>query len=189
VDIARGGNDKTAIVERHGTWFGRIHKYAGSMTPDGPSVVALFVPLLRDGAKANLDVIGVGTSVYDTAIGQGLSVAGINFGAGSHEYDKSGSLAFSNLRAEFYWRLREALEPINPDNPRDANRKPIALPPDSELLGDLRALRWKMAASGIQIESKDAVKKRIGRSPDCGDAVALALYQEGPAIYAVGVGG
>ena len=35
--------------------------------------------------------------------------------------------------------------------------------------------RWKQTAGGIQIEAKDEIAKRIGRSPDRGDAVCLAL--------------
>jgi hypothetical protein len=31
-----------------------------------------------------------------------------------------------------------------------------------------------MRATGIQVEAKEDIVKRIGRSPDCGDAVALA---------------
>ena len=36
-----------------------------------------------------------------------------------------------------------------------------------------------MRVSGIQIESKDDIKKRIGRSPDVGDAIVLACYVGG----------
>jgi hypothetical protein len=64
------------------------------------------------------------------------------------------------------WRLREALDPDKGEN--------LALPPDTELKADLCAPRWKLTAQGIQIELKDEVKKRIGRSPDKGDAVILA---------------
>jgi hypothetical protein len=43
-------------------------------------------------------------------------------------------------------------------------------------MADLVAPQWKITASGIQIESKDDIKKRLARSPDCGDAVVLANY-------------
>ena len=73
-----------------------------------------------------------------------------------------------NVRAEAYWGLREALDPVKGDN--------LTLPDDPELLADLVAPHWKLSASGIQIESKDEIKARLGRSPDCGDAVVLAHY-------------
>jgi hypothetical protein len=75
-------------------------------------------------------------------------------------------MKFRNNRSFLMWRFREALEPVKGEN--------LALPPDSELKADLCAPRWKLTASGILIESKDEIKKRIGRSPDKGDAVILA---------------
>ena len=75
-----------------------------------------------------------------------------------------------NLRAELWWNLRELLDP----NPR-VNPSPIALPPDDVLLADLTNVRYKFDSKGrIQLESKEEIKKRLGRSPDRGDAVVLA---------------
>jgi hypothetical protein len=87
--------------------------------------------------------------------------------------EKSGALAaddtvgFANRRAEMWWRMREALDPLNSD--------PIALPPDAALKADLAAPRWKLGVSGVLVESKDEMRKRLGRSPDRGDAVCMAL--------------
>jgi hypothetical protein len=39
---------------------------------------------------------------------------------------------------------------------------------------DLTAPRWKLTARGIQIEDKIEIRKRIGRSPDVGDAIVMA---------------
>jgi hypothetical protein len=39
---------------------------------------------------------------------------------------------------------------------------------------NLTVPRYKAQASGITVESKDDVRKRIGQSTDTGDAVALA---------------
>jgi hypothetical protein len=86
----------------------------------------------------------------------------------SEATDKSGKLKFINLRAEIYWKLREALDPSTGEN--------LALPPDPLLLQDLTAPQWSLTVSGIKVESKDDIKKRIGRSTDSGDAVALACY-------------
>jgi len=51
------------------------------------------------------------------------------------------------------------------------------LPDDDQLIGDLTAPKVKRILSGgkIQIESKDEIKKRLGRSTDCGDAVMQVL--------------
>jgi hypothetical protein len=98
-----------------------------------------------------------------------LPVNGINFASHSDAHDKSGKLGFLNVRAEAYWLFREALAPNSEQN--------IALPPDPALLADLCAPRWKLTARGIQIEDKESIKKRIGRSPDRADAVVLAHLQ------------
>lgn len=57
----------------------------------------------------------------------------------------------------------------------------FALPPDQELLSDLTSARWKYTASGILLEEKEETIKRIGRSPDAGEAVVLACYPGGDA--------
>jgi hypothetical protein len=168
-DVARGGDDKTVNAPRRGNWFDKLQKYPGRTTPDGQSVVALLSILLANGGSSNIDVIGVGASAYDQARDKQLQVIPVNFASKSYATDKSGRLKFINMRAECYWKFREALDPIGGEN--------IALPPDQELEADLCAPRWAMQTNGIKIESKEDIVKRIGRSPDCGDAVVLAKAQ------------
>jgi len=38
-------------------------------------------------------------------------------------------------------------------------------------------MRYKNTSSGIQVESKELIKKRLGRSPDSGDAVTLLMAE------------
>ena len=49
------------------------------------------------------------------------------------------------------------------------------LPPDQELLSDLTAPHWSMTTQGIKIEPKEDIVKRLGRSPDCADALVLSI--------------
>lgn len=172
-DVARGGDDQTVFAPRFGTWFGRLQKYPGRQTVDGPAAAALLALHLnveRTPANAeaviNVDIIGVGGAAYDSIKGLGLDARPINFAAKSGKRDRSGRLALTNLRAEAYWKFREALDPNSGEN--------LALPPDPELLADLTAPRWANTAAGIRIESKDEIVKRLKRSPDRGDAVVLA---------------
>lgn len=177
VDVARGGDDKTVIAIRHGHWFAPLLKYEGKDTPDGNYVAGLVLAAKKGNPIINIDVIGVGSSPYDILKNMG-QVAGINFGEGTSATDKSGRLRFANVRACAYWKFREALDPVNDSN--------IALPPDSELLADLAAPKWSPRGEKITIESKEEIKKRLGRSPDCGDAVVLAYYSkilEGQLVY------
>ena len=59
----------------------------------------------------------------------------------------------------------------------------VALPPDPELRADLCAPLWMLTPGGIQIEGKLDIVKRIGRSPDKGDAViycSVSTEKKGP---------
>jgi hypothetical protein len=169
VDVARGGKDKTVLAPRWGAWFGPLDRHPGKETPDGQEGRRLVAMALTDGGEANIDVIGVGAAVYDLCRDVRLPVQPVNFSEGCDRLDRTGQLRFVNLRAYAYWSLREALDPEKGDN--------IALPPDNELRADLCAPKWMMRTNGIQIESKDDIIKRIGRSPDAGDAVVLSNYQ------------
>jgi len=168
VDVARGGKDNTIIARRHGMWFDKLLAYPGLQTPDGPTAAGLVIAAGRNYAVINVDVIGVGASVFDFLVDARQDVYGINVAEGSAARDKSGRLGFFNLRSELVWRMREALDP--------ASNTGIALPPDSRLLADLCAFTWKLQGNGlIRVESRDEVIKRIGRSPDYASAVMLAL--------------
>jgi len=182
VDVARGGKDQTTLSERYENWFGHLHKYSGSSTPTGSSVAALVMNLLPEGGDVviNLDVIGVGASPYDILVANGLYVNGVVFSEKSYEYDRSGKLKMRNIRAEAYWSLREALDPEHGDD--------LCLPPDPELLADLAALTWSLSTAGVLIDAKDVVKKRIGRSPDAGDALVLSHYLSNVGSMVVAIG-
>ena len=171
VDVARGGDDQTVICERYGNWFPPMHKWDGVETRDGPEVAALVVGVSGVTAETllNVDVIGVGGSVYDFLNALELNVMGVNFAEGSDYHDLTGFLKMRNMRAEAYWRAREALDPKTGDN--------LAIAPDNELLADLTTPTYKPTPSGILIESKKDIKERIGRSTDCGDAFVMSLLE------------
>ena len=179
VDVARGGKDKTVLARRYGVWFAELTKHPGSSTPDGPAVAALVIQAAQPGTAVNVDIGGVGSSVYDvlvsgvdrTGAGRSFSVVGVNNAEASDRTDRAGRLRFVNKRAEMYWKFREALDPATGDG--------LALPSDTELLADLTAARWKMTVRGVQVESKEEIIKRLGRSPDCADAVVLAYGATG----------
>jgi len=166
VDVARGGRDYTVVCCRHGGWFSKPVKVPGSATPNGQTGAALVVQHRRDKAPVHVDVIGVGGSVYDHLEENGVQAIPVNVSKKSHARAEYGGLGFRNMRAQMYWEMREALDPRSKSN--------IALPPDPEIKSDLCSARFKMTPGGIQVESKDDIFKRIGRSPDVGDAILLA---------------
>lgn len=186
VDVSRGnmgglgggiGKDRTVIARRHGTWFDDLKSFKGLDVMNGPDVATRVIGLRRDGAPVHIDIVGVGTSPHDFLVDANVQTIAINGAAGSVAVDKSGLMRFLNLRAELYWRMREALDPTNPN--------PIYLPDDAELLADLAAPRYWLQTGGIQVEPKvgkpgpdgkpTGLVRRLGRSPDRGDAVVYAL--------------
>ena len=171
VDVARGGRDSTVLAPRYGHWYGELVVVPGTATPDGPVVAGLAVAHVRDGAPIQVDVIGIGSSVYDHLRGAGLQAIGIHGAESAHGRDRSGRLEFANRRSELWWKIREELDPATGSN--------LALPPDRALLADLCAPRWTLRAGRIQVETKEDIIKRLGRSPDRGDAVVYALPDYG----------
>jgi hypothetical protein len=79
-----------------------------------------------------------------------------------------GILPISNRRSQAYWQFREALDPSQ------LGGSVIMLPHDNKLVADLCSPRYKVGNQGIEIESKESVCKRLGRSTDRGDAVIMS---------------
>lgn len=169
VDVARGGRDRTVVTLRTGHWIAPQIVYPGSRTPDGETVAQLaLLARGRSSCNVNVDVIGVGASAYDALRRHiGVQAQALNASQGSDVRDRTGTIEFINRRAEWWWGLREALDPATGDN--------LALPPDRELFSDLVAPRYSFTLRGVQIESKEEISKRIGRSPDKGDSLVYAL--------------
>lgn len=167
IDVARGGQDSTVIARRHAMWFDVPLTYPGAQTPDGPTTAGLTIAATRDNAVQHIDVIGVGASPFDFLRSNNQHVIGVNVSEAALGTDKSGALRFLNQRSELWWKMREALDP--------ANNTGICLPPDPRLLADFCAPLWKVQGKVIQVEGRDEIVKRIGRSPDFASAYILAL--------------
>jgi len=170
VDVSRSQNgDKTCLALRHEKVITELRR---STEVDVMSVTGQVAGILRKrGGRAVVDVIGVGAGVYDRLIEQKFKALPFNAGESSAATDRSGELQFLNKRAAAWWQMRELLDP--------ANCEEIALPPDDELIGDLTAPHWKVTSSGkLQIESKDEIRKRLGRSTDTADAVVMIFFEQ-----------
>lgn len=175
VDPSRGGEDQFVVAIRRGMRLDPLLKHPAKSAYDGQAGLRLIILDLEGdyGAPVRIDIIGTaGASVYDQAKDANLLAVAMNASQASYARDTSGKLAFANKRAEWHWRMRELLDP--------ANGHDVALPPDTQLRADLCATRWSVRAGKIYIESKDDVRKRIGRSPDCGDACLYAYATDTP---------
>jgi len=170
VDVARYGKDFTALVVRRGARIERIETLARTSVIEAADRVKR---LAREFGVAPGDI-----AVDDTGLGGGVTdllddhfrprrVRAVNFGARAFDTDR-----FENARAELYWRLRDALDPLGP--------RPLALPPEEAALADELAIRFRLTARGrIAVEPKDRLRARLGRSPDRADALALS-FARGP---------
>jgi len=176
-DTAGQGVDKTCFYKRHGNVLLPAIRYNKSKPME---LAGKLVTMVEGDAYINID----------TSYGEGSGTAGrldelevrcnhINFGEKSDRTDKSGILGFANVRAAMWWSMREQLDPENGSD--------LCLPDDPLLIGDLTAPKRVMRSDGkILIESKEDIKKRLGRSTDDGDAACLACWHPDvnvPGVY------
>lgn len=177
LDVARGGKDETVFSPRYGNYFDELRSVPGRQTPDGSSVAVLVAGMLREGAVIGIDNIGIGADAETALRNANLPFEGLNGAARSTAHTRDGSFAFATLRSEMWWMLREALDP---DHGND-----LALPPDASLQADLTTPTYEVRPGQppkIYVEAKDKCIKRLGRSPDRGDAVVYAWNSGGLGI-------
>ncbi len=168
-DVAQGGDDQTVIQARHDWWYGRFLVKKGKETPDGPSVAAEIVKVMRDRARVVVDAGGgYGGDALTQLAQSDITCFGFKGSQGATGASRDNMFGFKNLRAQAVWQFREALDP--------AYGSMIALPPDPELLADLCAYRYEVKPGGsssqgqvIQIRPKEEMREQLGRSPDKGD--------------------
>lgn len=172
IDVSRGGADQTVAAPRHGDVVLELQTRTGAQSDDTMATVA-WVERLSAGHDARLvvDAIGVGAGVVDRLREKGYQTEGFVASAGTDMTDVTGDLGFVNKRAAAWWSLRDSLDP---------GRNPtLCLPPSDDLAADLSAPRWALKSGRkIQVESKDEIRKRLGRSTDEGDAVIQACWVE-----------
>lgn len=169
VDVADGGANQTVIARIAGNTVVAIEAYMQDV--DVAEKVKRIVK--ARGGVAVVDAIGVGSGVVKDLRKDRFTKATIGF-VGSEKTkrrDQSGEFGFTNKRSAAWWNMREMLDP--------GNGHEVGLPDDGELIGDLTAPRWREVSGGrIQVEPKDQLVKRLGRSPDRGDSVCMGFWQE-----------
>jgi len=168
-DVARFGEDETAIATRQGNAvIGQIERIGKQDTMATANRLAGRLRTNAASASA-VDVIGIGAGVVDRLRELRLPVSAFNASEHTDATDMSGEFTFPNVRSAAWWNMREMLDPSRNSN--------IMLPPDEELKTDLTAPRWDIKPGAkITVEPKDQIHKRIGRSPDRGDAVVIAFW-------------
>lgn len=168
-DVALRGEDYAVKAKRFGAWIAPLERRQGRLIQSSADLLAMLEPDLRAStATVNIDGVGWGEGLVALCASKGLAHRGVIAGRKSEQHAKGNpKLRFANLKTEYIWRVREALDP--------SQGGALALPPDDDLARDLRSYRWEPHAGGAKVMSKDKQIEELGHSPDAGDAVALAV--------------
>lgn len=156
-DVARQGDDSSAIARRHGRQAFPIK------TMRIPDTMVLAQQFIREMKETKADGIlvdetgGYGAGVIDAMRQLGHPVIGVQFGSRASDY------RFYNKRSEMYFMMAEWV------------KNGGALPDDRELKEELCATTFVYQGDKFRIVEKELIKEQIGRSPDKADALALTF--------------
>lgn len=159
VDPARFGDDQSVVYIRQGLATLGIAKFRGL---DGVQLANRVAQIAIDHSidAIFVDEPGLGASCCDQ-----LTRLGVDFTPCNNSHKAIDEKQFHNHRAEMWWKTMLWL------------KRGGAIPADDTELGeDLEAPEYGYDNSDrVQLEHKDDIKLRIGRSPDTGDALALTF--------------
>lgn len=170
VDVGHMGEDRSVIATRKGDVVMAVEAW---VKRDTVELLHLVESRLAAWTSPTVvpDAIGVGAGLVDNLRHRGHGVRPFVASAATRVRDSTGTQGFTRVRSAAWWHLRELLDPA-----MDAR---LALPPDDELTADLITPRFEAVTGGkINVESKDTIRKRLGRSTDYGDAVVQAAWVE-----------
>jgi phage terminase large subunit len=171
-DVARFGDDETVIAERIGNRVRIREHYIGQRPPTATASGAQTGDVVETAGRIAeyaqqypiahvrlvVDDTGVGGGVTDILRNSGWNVTAFNAGDQAFRPD-----LFPNRRSELWFEGAAQVEDLDLD-------------PDDQLAADLTApKRTHDLKQRRVVERKDETKKRLGRSPDRGDAVLLTI--------------
>jgi len=166
LDVARQGGDASVLCKRQGpvvhpltVWRNLdLMQLTGAVKAEYDAL-----PPSKRPAEIIVDSNGFGAGVLDRLRELGLPARGLNVSERALSKD-----TYLNLRAELWFKCKAWLE-----------GQDVKLPRDDLLWAELAAPRYHFTSAGkLQVESKDAMKKRGVPSPDRADAVCLALAND-----------
>jgi len=179
VDVARTGGDATILAHRMGLVITELEPHNREDTMQTAARVIPLITRAEDDDPADprrvavVDSAGVGGGVVDRLRELKLPVLAYTGAAKTGFRDRTGEFGFTNTRSAAYWHVRELLDP--------AFGAELALPPNDLMISDLNTPKWTITTGvppKIKVQEKDEVVEALGRSPDNGDAVVMALWAE-----------
>lgn len=158
LDVAGPGEDDTVLTIRSKNK--RLEQKCWPQSDPRGEVVAALMPYKNRLKSLNVDCIGIGWGMYQHLRDIfGACVNPVNVGEVSSDPEK-----FVNLKAELYWGLR--LRFLANDIAGEFSDKEVA---------QLAGIRYKHNSRGqVVIESKEDLRKRGVKSPDCAESIMLA---------------
>ena len=165
IDVARFGDDESVIAFRLGL---KVYDLMAQQGLDNIEVADWFlqeVEEVRDGkcVKVRVDTTGNGGGVADSLRARDLHWLDVEDFVGSGK--AVNDTKYLNARAESWFSVGEF---VNAGG---------ALPEDEEMELELGAPTYMFNKERTQVESKDSIKKRLGRSPDRADAVCMVTWK------------
>lgn len=157
VDVARFGDDATVLTPRQGLVVFKQVVMRNARTHD----IAARIMHSKNKWGSEVEVVD-GTGGF----GGGVIDAMIQAGAVAHEYQGSGKAMdhrYYNKRAEVWFNMAEWI------------KRGGKIPNDPELKAELCAPTYTIKDGKLLLEPKDAVKERLGRSPDKADSLSLTF--------------
>lgn len=179
VDVARFGTDQSSIVWRRGAWASSPKMLKGcDVVEVAEAVVATIKQVARPGerVRALIDAVSVGGGVADILRrhprielehGGACELEVVDVQAAGSSPDPG----CSRMRDALWLSMRRWLTAL------DRGGAGGAIPRDLALIADITAPRVGYDASNRwKVEAKFDVRRRLGRSTDCADALALAVF-------------
>lgn len=157
IDVARFGDDRTVIFPRQGLVSFKPQTLRHQRTTDIAAVVAQQKASWGSEMEFVDDTGHWGHGVIDNLIAAGFAPLGIQF------HGPALDPRYRNRRAEMWMEMAEWI------------KRGGAIPNIPELVGELTSPTYTFVQGKIQLEDKDQIKKRLGRSPDLADALALTF--------------
>jgi len=174
VDVARYGDDDTVLAEFEGNALIDLENHHGLST-DRVAAVAQrrIIDNVIDPHLCSVDGTGLGSGVVDNMKRAGFQIIDLVVGKNPVRLEELKEYKFYNLRSQMYFYAREMFR-----------QGKIRLEfKHMGLVGDLTSIRYEVKGDKtVAIESKDSIKKRLGRSPDYGDAFVYGLFADKLAI-------
>lgn len=171
VDVGRYGDDPSGWAHFTGNHLHDIVEHEDVSTSRTATLLMNYMAEHSINAdNVGVDVVGLGAGAVDTCHDEGVNVKEITSGNPPVEDDKYKQTRwnFVNLRGQMWWHMRDLVDK------RKVSFQGLSRQKYKRLREDLTAPRYSPhGEKKVKVESKDDIRKRIGRSTDYGD---MAVY-------------